>query len=230
MNLPAITGPGAAFVAGLVTSIHCIGMCGPLVCAVCPSNKEKKNSGGLAVYHGARLIAYSAAGVAAGLFGEWLAPAWNSAAVRWIPWLFLALFVVMAFGLERRVPVLRSGAAWVGRILAKLTGLHVWLRSGALGSITPLIPCGPLYLVLGVAVLSGSAWGGGLLMASFALGTIPLAFLAQAQWFRLAARFKPSTMVWIQRGLAGVAAVMILVRLAFGSEFNVSEPMCPFCH
>ena len=35
MEMPEITGPMAALMAGLVTSLHCAGMCGPLACAAC---------------------------------------------------------------------------------------------------------------------------------------------------------------------------------------------------
>ena len=36
-ELAGITGPGTALIAGLVTSLHCAGMCGPLACALMPA-------------------------------------------------------------------------------------------------------------------------------------------------------------------------------------------------
>ncbi|HRI82324.1 MAG TPA: sulfite exporter TauE/SafE family protein, partial [Opitutaceae bacterium] len=36
MEFAAVNSPAAAFVAGLVTSLHCAGMCGPLACALLP--------------------------------------------------------------------------------------------------------------------------------------------------------------------------------------------------
>jgi hypothetical protein len=36
MEIAAVNSPAAAFVAGLVTSLHCAGMCGPLACALMP--------------------------------------------------------------------------------------------------------------------------------------------------------------------------------------------------
>jgi len=40
-ELAGITGPGTAFIAGLVTSLHCAGMCGPLACALMSSASGK---------------------------------------------------------------------------------------------------------------------------------------------------------------------------------------------
>ena len=47
------------------------------------------------------------------------------------------------------------------------------VRGLGLGLATPFIPCGPLYLIIWVAAISGSALSGGTMLAMFGLGTIP---------------------------------------------------------
>lgn len=72
---PTIDTTAAAFLAGLVTSLHCVGMCGPLACswAVARSNSFVRDT---AIYHAARLFAYALVGALAGALGtlpvEWL--------------------------------------------------------------------------------------------------------------------------------------------------------------
>ena len=36
MELAAVNSPAAALVAGVITSLHCVGMCGPLSCTLLP--------------------------------------------------------------------------------------------------------------------------------------------------------------------------------------------------
>jgi sulfite exporter TauE/SafE len=58
--------------------------------------------------------------------------------------------------------------------------------AAALGFATPLLPCGPLYFIVALALLSGSALRGVEYMLAFGLGTVPLLWLAQSQfhWVR----------------------------------------------
>ncbi len=229
MTLPDINGPGAALIAGLITSLHCVGMCGPLACAVCPKGGGKDSMEALAGYHGMRIFSYTTAGLAAGYLGERLAPIWSSAAVSWIPWVFVVLFVAIALGLDKLLPFYSGAAKWVRSFLSVTQNSGGVSRASALGAVTPLIPCGPLYMVLGVSLMTGSMLGGGILMFAFALGTIPLAFVAQTQLMRLGHKLNPRTMGYLQRGLALVAAAMIVVRLMSGEPLG-TEWACPMCH
>ena len=63
----------AAFLAGIVTSVHCVGMCGPLSCswAISKSGSQGESSflQSTALYHGGRLVSYGLAGALAGALG-----------------------------------------------------------------------------------------------------------------------------------------------------------------
>ncbi len=68
MEFAAVNSPGAAFVAGLVTSLHCAGMCGPLACALMPARAGDADPHTVAsVYHLSRLAGYTALGDASRL-------------------------------------------------------------------------------------------------------------------------------------------------------------------
>jgi sulfite exporter TauE/SafE len=62
------------------------------------------------------------------------------------------------------------------------------------------------------ATVAGSALDGGTVMAGFALGSLPLLFLAQTQATRLANRFGPDTVRWVQRTAMLTAAGMLIWR------------------
>lgn len=207
MELAAIDSPGAAFVAGLVTSLHCAGMCGPLACALMPVRRagaapESDPMTVSTLYHVARLTGYAVLGAVAGGLGR--APlAWVSqSALRWTPWLLVLFFVALAFHWDRHLPKIAA--------LTRLTWkLHGWMRGRspaqaavAVGFATPLLPCGPLYFVAALALLSGSALRGIEVMLAFGLGTVPLLWLAQTQFQWVRQKFSP---LWLGRTRIAIA-------------------------
>ena len=170
------------------------------------------------------MLSYALVGVAAGLVGRRLSDALSGGATRWMTWLFVIFFLAVAVGLDNRlrVPMPKGVMAWLGGVSAKC---GVQGRAGILGFFTPLLPCAPLYLVLVAAALSGSAVDGGAIMAAFALGTIPLLFVLQSQFFRLGAVWSPRTMDYLRRGLALASVVLLLMRGTYSAQTG-----CPMCH
>jgi sulfite exporter TauE/SafE len=203
MVTPEILTPLAAFAVGIATSLHCSVMCGPLACALRVRPAE---------YHLSRTISYSVAGALAGATGEVAVNLFQGDASRILPWALAAVLVGMAFGLERRLPQPRFLASFLLR--ARL--------NRSLGILTPLLPCGPLWLMLGAAALTGSGWSGALHMLCFAVGTIPLPWLLQVQATRLQRRFSPLLLRWAQQGVALLSAGILIWR--------ASIPLHACCH
>lgn len=204
----------AALIAGLATSLHCAGMCGPIACGLGTLAKsEVERLAAASLYHGARLVSYALIGAACGALGrqplEWF---FDSPAVL-LPWVLVAVLVMMALGLDRRVP----RPALLGRVTARLRlrigRFHACGAAASMGMLTPLLPCGPLYLVFGAALLAGSAAKGAEFSLAFGLGTVPLLWIAQHQFHRIRARLGPSAMTRLRRGLALAAALMLVWRL-----------------
>ena len=52
-------------------------------------------------------------------------------------------------------------------------------RAGIIGLTTPLLPCGPLYAVIAIALASGSAVRGAEIMLAFGFGPIPAIWAVQ---------------------------------------------------
>lgn len=213
-ELAGITGPGTAFLAGLVTSLHCAGMCGPLACAVLPGPAGRGDAATVAsAYHLTRLAAYAGLGALAGGLGRlplhWL----GHDVVRWLPWLLVGFFVAVALRFDRRLPQVPG----LGRLYLRLaTRVRAGSRLGAaaaLGAATPLLPCGPLYFVVTLALLSGSAARGAEVLGAFGLGTVPLLWLAQMNFSWLRARLGPAWLGRLQTALALGVALILTWRL-----------------
>lgn len=218
-----------AFVAGLVTSLHCVGMCGPLACAWATG---PKNAGGsflrnTAAYHGAKLVSYVLVGAAAGAMGTLPLKGFQQGPGLLVPWLMVVMFAFVALGLERWIPK----PLFLTRPMARVRGWAAhrsgFSRASLLGLATPLLPCGPLYLMFGLALANGSALRGAEFAAAFGLGTLPLLLLAQTQMRVLNVRLTPVQMQRLQRGLALCATLVMAWRLR-GTFMDGSPLSC--CH
>jgi sulfite exporter TauE/SafE len=204
----------AALAAGLATSLHCVGMCGPIACGLGTLAKsEGERLAAASLYHGARLFSYGVTGAVCGALGQqplrWF---FDSPAVL-LPWMMVLVLLVMALGLDRKIPRPAFLARLAARVRFRNGGLSARGGAAAMGLLTPFLPCGPLYLVFGAALLAGSAAKGAEFTVAFGLGTVPLLWLAQHQFHRIRALLTPKAMGRLRRGLALVAALMLGWRL-----------------
>ena len=200
-----------ALVAGLVTSVHCVGMCGPIACGLSsmPSSETERLIATTS-YHAARLSAYAVIGAACGAIGRQPLEWFFSSPAALLPWVLVIVFLIFGLGLEKKLPRPPALLKWTAKIRFRLGKLSP-IRSGiALGGLTPLLPCGPLYLLFGAALLTGSAARGAEFALAFGLGTVPLLWLAQQSFRHLGKRYN---LVPIQRSLAIAAACLVAFRL-----------------
>jgi sulfite exporter TauE/SafE len=108
--------------------------------------------------------------------------------------------------------------------------LQGWVRgrprlqvAGVMGLATPLLPCGPLYFLIALAALSGSALRGSEFMLAFGLGTVPLLWLVQANFSWVRSRLSPVGIARVQTAMALVAAVVLSWRLRGSLGFSGTD-------
>ena len=203
-----------ALVAGLITSVHCVAMCGPLSCAFTPTRAEDASPQlVLTCYHLAKLFAYGLVGALAGAFGSVVIRSVEDSWLNYLPWILVVFFVIVAFRLDRFLPKPK----WLGGIYRRTTARFFKLTkpvaAALIGFASPLLPCGPLYMIFGLALFSGSALKGAEFAIGFGLGTLPLLWLAQSQFMRLNQRVSSKWLLRIQRSVALIAALVIAWRL-----------------
>lgn len=235
-----INSMSAAFAAGLVTSLHCVGMCGPVACVLSPNAASQEGMmARTSTYHLSRIVSYTLIGALAGAIGA--APlAWfqgNSIAL--LPWVLVLFFVVIGLGLESRIPKPRKVTQAFFRLSMRFRRLPGCVGSSVLGFATPMLPCGPLYLVFGVALMTGSALAGAEFLLAFALGTLPLLWIVHMQMGHIRRWLSSARLRLIQRSMALLFAAIIALRLAAGdntffikaqeSGVAPTEATCPLC-
>lgn len=193
---------------GFLGSLHCIGMCGGLISALCMS-RPKIWWPGLVIYQVGRVTTYSLFGLAAGLFGAMLGNIGGWPLLRALA--IVAGLLMIIFGLNLagwlpdpllRLSALvgkRIGLAALARKFAQRASLSGWY---VMGLANGLLPCGLVYAALGLAVASASA-GAAVLMFFFGLGTFPAMLFAPA----LLRKLTPE----LRGGLLRLAGVILVV-------------------
>ena len=163
-----------AFILGLVGSLHCAGMCGPLALALPHSGKSGAAFFlGRLLYNAGRVVTYCFLGVVFGFVGA----AFSLAGIqRWVSILLgIALLIGLAISTKRVALGLQFSLA--RRLKCSMSGLlqrRSVLSLAALGLLNGLLPCGLVYVACAGATAAGSFAEGIRFMACFGAGTIPM--------------------------------------------------------
>lgn len=173
---------GSLFLAGLAGSLHCVGMCGPILLGFSQSLKSGSRLDFL-LYHAGRLWTYGLLGFLAGWAG-WELRAGSDALVGQRGFAVFASVLVILAGVASSglVPGLRlkldmGGCGFqAARERRWLMALLKEPRLGArllLGAVMGFLPCGLVYAVLVMAATLPTPLHSALAMLCFGLGTLP---------------------------------------------------------
>ncbi len=168
----------SAFILGLLGSLHCVGMCGPIafMLPVDRSNSFKKVSQ-IGIYHFGRLLAYSIIGLVFGLVGKSL----YIFGIQQQLSIFIGIIMIVVvllphktigkYNLSKPIYKLVSKVkSSLGKALKKKTA-DTFLTIGFLNGF---LPCGLVYMAVFGSIATGNLLEGSLYMVLFGVGTIPL--------------------------------------------------------
>lgn len=177
-----------AFFAGMLSSLHCIGMCGPIVMGcITPRPIEISISGNTAavstkalaiaphlLYNSGRVISYSMIGMTAGFIGSaaLISPMLQSG----FGIAFGSLMIVMALfqlNIYPRSFRREKKNGFAQKIFSQIKSSKASEAKFLIGFLTPLLPCGLLYGMAAHAAASGSPVTGAMEMGAFAFGSAP---------------------------------------------------------
>ncbi|HEU5125422.1 MAG TPA: sulfite exporter TauE/SafE family protein [Verrucomicrobiae bacterium] len=220
-----------AFLLGLIGSLHCAGMCGPLALALpVTSGSALSFAAGRAAYNLGRVLTYCGLGVIFGLMGKTLLLAGIQ---RWVSISLGVLLLAGLFGsrklaLSRPVSVL---VAWLKTRMSARLRQRSFSSLLLLGILNGLLPCGLVYVAGAGAVLSDSVLSGAAYMAAFGAGTLPmmLAISGSGKLIPLSLRLKLLKALPISVFL--LATLLILRGMSLGIPYlspNLATGAC--CH
>lgn len=173
------------FVLGLVSSTHCIGMCGGIMGALTmaiPAQAKTKRGFILVAYNLGRIASYALMGLLAGVFAKQIAALGGVTILRVIAGLLL-----IAMGLY-------LADWWRGLTKLETLGRYVWVyiqplgkhlmpvdnipKALFLGALWGWLPCGLVYAALAMAMTQPAPLMAASAMLAFGLGTLPAVLAA----------------------------------------------------
>lgn len=173
---------GAAFLAGILGSAHCFGMCAGIsgLFAVNANVQALKTQVPKAIaYNLGRVLTYAILGVVVALLGKGAVdsiPALGPPVRLASGVLIILVGLQLAFNWRILAPLESAGAKIWQRIAPAAKGLvpvETLPQALGLGLIWGWLPCGLVYSVLLLAATTADAAAGGLVMIAFGLGTMP---------------------------------------------------------
>jgi len=210
------------FTLGLVGSLHCVGMCGPLALAL-PVQYLSKSQRAFAIflYQVGRVITYSILGLIFGLAGRQVYLAglqqWFSIGMG-----ILIIFLLIQYWIFRknvRPAFLNNFYIVVQRAMIRILKARGATSFLFFGMANGLLPCGMVYIALAGALVTTAVHQSVMFMAMFGFGTVPamIAISFFGQFFSLKVRnsFRRIVPVFV----TVMAVVLILRGMSLGIPF-----------
>ena len=167
-----------ALLTGLVGSLHCIGMCGPIAIALPLGNRHfGYKTLGSVTYNIGRIITYGLLGGLFGLLGQGIEMAGLQ---KWA-----SILIGVAMILSVIAPALFKGTVkleqfffgYAGKLIGKFRKLFAVSSLPSLfliGLLNGLLPCGLVYVAIAGAINTNDTLDGIIYMIIFGLGTLPV--------------------------------------------------------
>lgn len=227
-----------AFTIGILGSLHCVGMCGPIALALPYQGRNRwVATSNVLLYNTGRIITYSLLGLVIGLLGQGLFLAGLQTHVSIGLGVLLLIIAVFSINVEARllrVPALTHLNDWVKKQLASLLRHHGRKSLLLIGMLNGLLPCGLVYMAIVGAVAAGGMLQGVAYMALFGLGTVPLMLATAMAGQFINLRLRNRLRKLIPLFLVAFAILFIARGLQFQipADFRFWEGLqeIPMCH
>lgn len=171
----------SGFLLGLLGSVHCVGMCGPLALSLPVQHLSgSKKMLGIFLYNFGRVTTYGFLGLIFGIAGRGFSlfglQQKFSVALGII---LILLFVTSFFHLRliKNTVIERKWNPFVVKLLHPLFGKKNLSAVCLIGLLNGLLPCGVVYMAIAGALATGQVMDSAMFMIAFGTGTIPAMFL-----------------------------------------------------
>ena len=163
---------------GLISSLHCVGMCGPIAMMLpVDRNNQAKKVVQIMLYHIGRLTAYSLLGLFFGLLGKGL----FLAGIQQQLSIFIGIMMIVFVVIPEKVFAQYNFSTPIYKVIAKVkTSLGSQFKNKSfkslfiIGLLNGFLPCGLVYVALFGAIAMQSETLGVAYMFLYGLGTIPM--------------------------------------------------------
>jgi sulfite exporter TauE/SafE len=218
---------------GIVGSLHCMGMCGPIVVALPLKNQNQITKiAGAILYNSGRVATYGVLGVLFGLLGRGIHMAGFQQWTSIILGIIMIVSVLFPFVFREKITVGNLLAGMASRLIVRLKKLFSSRSYPSLlmiGLLNGLLPCGLVYVAIAGAINMGSVVAGALFMILFGLGTIPLLLVATLASNAIGQRLRSKMQKAVPYFVFMLGVLFILRGMSLGIPYisPTSEKLAP---
>jgi len=167
-----------ALLFGLISSLHCIGMCGPIAMMLPVSrNNPAKKASQILLYHAGRITSYATLGLLFGLLGRGLYIAGMQQQISILVGVLMIVIAIIPEKIFAKYNFSRPIYHLIAKVKSNLGNQFKRKTPDALftiGLLNGLLPCGLVYAALFGAIAMQSVTLSVVYMMLYGLGTIPL--------------------------------------------------------
>lgn len=213
----------SAFLIGFAGSLHCVGMCGPLMVSnVLKQHDFKESIFRWIAYHVGRIFVYSMWGLLFGSVGisiKWFGMQQNISLALGIAILAILLLIKKFPAFETKIQGFVPYKLMVKRLYPKSAGSSIY-SSFVGGLLNGMLPCGLVYVALAGATAMQDSVQGAIFMVVFGLGTLPMLLFVMIIGARLQFAVRKHLAKWYPI-MIGLMAIMLIIRgLNLGNIFS----------
>lgn len=212
-----------AFTIGLIGSLHCLGMCGPIAIGLPLSEKSWliKVSGGL-LYNSGRIITYGMLGALFGFLGKGIEMAGLQQWASIIIGVVMIVSVLFPFIFREKIQIDKLFSGYASRLINTFRKLFTRSSLSSLlfiGLLNGLLPCGLVYMALGGAINTNDVLYGIAFMMAFGLGTTPAMLLLSLAGYIITSGFRKKVRHIIPVFVVVLGLLFILRGMSLGIPY-----------
>jgi len=172
----------SAFLLGLISNIHCIAMCGPIV-SIIPFNRssKKKLLVDLFIYHISRILTYGVLGIVVGLIGFSFSLILGLQIMAFTTGVLLCFIAIEQIFKNQKQNIIERlfSIKLNNSLFSILRNYQGRLKIPLLGIFNGILPCSLVYYALFISISALDFRITSISMLAFGLGTFPLLFTYQ---------------------------------------------------
>jgi len=222
---------------GLLGSLHCIGMCGPIALALPLDRSTSWNifSGNL-LYSLGRLFTYFSLGLLFGSIGNGL----ELMGVQQYLSIFIGALIILGVITQSNYFSLKLPRFYTSFVSSIQSQLAITFQRKSntnllsIGVINGFLPCGLVYMAIAGAISTSTAFNGGMFMLFFGLGTLPLMWMVGVFGGNLSQLFRRKLKSFVPVFLFILGVLFILrganLGIPYISPLMVEETQNINCH
>ncbi|MCK9426857.1 MAG: sulfite exporter TauE/SafE family protein [Ignavibacteriaceae bacterium] len=170
----------SGFVIGLLGSLHCIGMCGPIALALpIVGNSKVSLIISRLLYNFGRILTYTFFGFIFGLIGNRIKLFGLQQTVS----IILGTLIILRLLIPKKISFfqiqfIQMSLTKLKQEFSRIFGKNSMKSLFVIGLLNGFLPCGFVYVGIAGAITTGGPFEGSAFMALFGLGTLPVMFAA----------------------------------------------------